>query len=143
MATTTTSSTDRNTAVALKFIDALDQHRFDQADPMMASDFRLYFGGQELDKGQTLTLIRDVYRAFPDFRHEVQEVVAADDKVVIRFIDRGTHADVFEGIPASGRTFAIGQISIVRIAGEQVTEIREEADMLGLMQQLGAIPAST
>jgi steroid delta-isomerase-like uncharacterized protein len=89
-----------------------------------------------------MALIRDVYRAFPDFLHDVQEAFAAEDsRVVIRFIDRGTHRDVFEGLPASGRTFAIGQISIFRVTGDRISEIREEADMLGLMQQLGALPS--
>jgi steroid delta-isomerase-like uncharacterized protein len=135
-----TPQADHVTSVALRFVELVDQQRFEEVDAMLTPEFQLCFSGQQLDRTQTMTLIRDVYRAFPDFRHDVQEAFAAGDRVVVRFIDRGTHSDVFEGLPASGRTFAIGQISIFRIVDDRIAEIREEADMLGLMQQLGAIP---
>jgi steroid delta-isomerase-like uncharacterized protein len=106
----------------------------------MSPDFALHFSGQRLDKAQTMALIRSVYESFPDFQHEVQEAFGADDRVVVRFIDRGTHKGAFEGIAATNRTIAVGQISIFRVVNGLIVEIREEADMLGLMQQLGAIP---
>ena len=47
-----------------------------------------------------------------------------------------------ELLAASGRTIGVGQISIFRVDGDRITEIREEADLLLLMQQIGAVPAS-
>ena len=134
--------TTRNTELALRFFDVMDRQQFDLVEPMMSPDFQLYFSGQQLNKQQTMDMIRSVYAAFADFRHEVQETLAVDDRVILRFIDRATQTGEFEGIPASGRTIELGQISILKIAGDQVSEIREEADMLVLMQQLGALPAN-
>lgn len=71
----------------------------------------------------------------------MHETIAAGDRVVARMTLRGTHTGLFEGLAASGRTIGVGQISIFRIAGDRITEIREEADLLLLMQQIGAIPA--
>ena len=107
---------------------------------MMAPGFRLCFSGLELDRQQSWKTIREVYEAFADFKHVVEEVHAAGSVVVMRCTDYGTHTGVFEGVAPTGRTFKVGQIAIIRIEGDQITEIREEADMLGLMQQLGAIP---
>jgi predicted ester cyclase len=38
----------------------------------------------------------------------------------------------------SMRRILFGQIAIYRIADDQIAEVWEEADVLGLMQQLGA-----
>ena len=143
MTQTADTAAARNTQLVLEYLDLMDRQQFDAVEPFMSPDFSLHFGGQQLDKAQTMALIRGVYQSFADFKHEVQEVLAVDDRVILRIIDRATHTGEFEGIPATGRQINIGQISIIRVAEGKVAEIREEADMLGLMQQLGAIPAQT
>ena len=42
--------------------------------------------------------------AFPDLEAEVDDLVAADDKVAVRVSFRGTHRGEFQGITATGRT---------------------------------------
>ena len=143
MTHTADTGTARNTELVLEFLELIDRHRFDEAEPFLSSDFHLHFSGQQTDKDQTMALIRGVYQSFADFKHEVQEVFAVDDRVILRIIDRATHTGDFEGIAATGRQITIGQISIVRVVDDKIAEIREEADMLGLMQQLGAISAQT
>ena len=138
--TTSHSSAERNRQLAEGFIAALDRQDFDTVEKMMSPGFRLCFSGQEFNREQSMAIIRDVYQAFNDFRHHIDEAFAVDDVVILRITDRATHTGVFEGLAPTGRTINIGQISIVRIADDQILEIREEADMLGLMQQLGAIP---
>jgi predicted ester cyclase len=138
--TLSTASTERNKKIAHRFIEALDNQDFATAETMMAPGFRLCFSGAELNRDQSIALIHSVYEAFNDFRHHVEETFAVDDVVVMRIIDRATHTGAFEGIAPTGRRINIGQISILRMDGDQVVEIREEADMFGLMQQLGAIP---
>ena len=135
------ATTARNTELALAFIDRLDRQDFAAAETCLSPDFHLHFSGQALDLDATMAMIRGVYTSFADFRHELQEALAVDDRVILRLIDRATHTGEFEGIPATGRTITVGQISIFRIAGGRIVEIREEADLLSLMQQLGAIPA--
>lgn len=133
--------TTRNTQLVLRLIETMDRQEFDAVEALLSPDFQLYFSGQQLNKEQTMVMVRSVYQSFADFKHEVQETLAVDDRVVLRIIDRATHTGEFEGVPASGRQITLGQISIVRIDGDQVVEIREEADMLVLMQQIAAIPA--
>lgn len=137
----TDGTTARNTELALAFIDRLDRQDFAAAEACLSPDFHLYFSGQALDLDATMAMIRSVYTSFADFRHELQEALAVDDRVILRHIDRATHTGAFEGIPATGRTITVGQISIFRIAGDRIVEMREEADLLSLMQQLGAMPA--
>jgi steroid delta-isomerase-like uncharacterized protein len=133
-------TTAENTRLVLEFLDLLDRQQFDAVENCMSPDFHLHFSGQQFDRERSMAVIRDVYAAFADFRHEVQETFAVDDRVIVRIIDRATHTGTFEGIPATGRRIDVGQISIVRVTNGKIAEIREEADLLGLMQQIGAVP---
>jgi predicted ester cyclase len=68
-------------------------------------------------------------------------VIAEDDKVVLRVTAGGTHQGEFQGIPATGRTVTITGMGIARIEDGRIAESWWDFDALGLMQQLGAVPA--
>lgn len=79
--------------------------------------------------------------AFPDLRYTVDDVIAEEDKVVVRWTWRCTHKGDFMGIAATGREATVTGMAIYRIAGGKCVERWVELGLLGLMQQLGAIPA--
>jgi steroid delta-isomerase-like uncharacterized protein len=81
----------------------------------------------------------DVYRtAFPDVHLSVEDVLGAQDRVVVRWVSRGTHLGPMMGMPPSGRKMEIMGISIFRIADGLVAEEWEGFDTMSMMQQLGA-----
>ena len=57
---------------------------------------------------------------------------------MLRTTNRATHSGDFQGIAPTRRRISFGQIAIYRMAGGKISEVWEEADLLGLMQQLGA-----
>jgi steroid delta-isomerase-like uncharacterized protein len=79
--------------------------------------------------------------AFPDFRITVEDQVAEGDKVVNRFRISGTHQGELEGIAPTGNRVDITGISIDRIEGDKYVETWVNYDALGMMQQIGVIPA--
>lgn len=79
--------------------------------------------------------------AFPDLERTVEDLVAGGDKVVARWSARGTHLGDFNGIPPTGRVVQSSGITIFRLAGGKIVEEWSESDMLGLLGQLGAVPA--
>lgn len=79
--------------------------------------------------------------AFPDFHCTIEDQIAEGDRVVTRWTARATHQGEFQGIPASGKPVRLAGIDIDRIVGGKVVECWPYADELGLLQQLGAIPA--
>lgn len=83
-----------------------------------------------------------LYRAaFPDLRMEAQDVLASGDKVVARVRATGTHHGEFLGMPATGKSFDVQLIDIIRFGDDGLA--REHwgvFDALAMMQQLGAIP---
>jgi predicted ester cyclase len=88
---------------------------------------------------QLVTLLR---AGIPDLRVGVEDMLAEGDKVVARMTMRGTHRGELLGIPASGRSVAVAVIDIVRFGADCVmVEHWGQMDNLGLLQQIGAIPA--
>ena len=79
------------------------------------------------------------YAAFPDLRHVIEDTVAEQDKVTVRFTAHGTHSGDFMGLPATGRTIAVPAIASLRVADGRVTELRAVFDQMGMMRQLGAV----
>jgi predicted ester cyclase len=78
--------------------------------------------------------------AFPNLEVTVEDQVAEGDRVVTRWITRGTHKGEFQGIPPTGRQVAITGITIFLVADDKLLEGWSNADMLGMLQQLGAVP---
>ena len=93
-------------------------------------------------KAGVLDLFRGYRAAFPDLHMDAVDVLSAGDRTVARVRVSGTQTGDFMGIPASGRHAEVDLIDIMRFddAG-LVCEHRGVADMLSLLQQLGAIPA--
>ena len=79
--------------------------------------------------------------AFPDLYSVADDVIAEGDRVVERFRAGGTHRGDFFGIPPTGRSGEITGINIFRVVDGQIVEHWGNSDDLGLMQQLGVIPA--
>ena len=80
-------------------------------------------------------------QAFPDVQVEVEQLVAEGDMVADRVVVRGTHQGELMGIPATGKQVVLTSTNINRLAGGQIVEHWGEADNLGLLQQLGVVPA--
>lgn len=71
----------------------------------------------------------------------VDIVIAEGDKVAYRYTWQGTHTGELQGVAATGRRATIIGMAICRLEGGRVAEEWWSTDSLGLMQQLGAVPA--
>ena len=80
------------------------------------------------------------HRVFPDIEVPLYDLIAEGDKVVARWGLRGTHRDLFMGVPASGKAVSVSGIIIFRLEKGKVVEYWGNFDTLGLMKQIGAIP---
>ncbi len=84
---------------------------------------------------------RGIFAAFDSPQLIFNETLESGDSVTIRFTMTGTHVGEFMGVPATGRKIALPGITILRFEGDTVVERWSSADMLGLLVQLGAVPA--
>ena len=88
--------------------------------------------------------IRQIYNiirsAITGIHVTIDDMVAEEDKIVVRVTASGTQTGEFMGIPATGKRFSIMEIRIYRIAGGKIVEHWGLMDTASLMQQLGVMP---
>jgi len=82
------------------------------------------------------------FKAFPDLKIFSVEIIAERDLAVKQWIAKCTHQGELMGIPASGNQVEITGNELFRLKDGKFTEIWINMDNLGLLQQLGAIPAN-
>ena len=82
------------------------------------------------------------WAAFPDCKLVLEDLVAEGDKVACRFVVYATHQGEFQGIPATGKQIALPGITILQFANSRCIERWSQADFVGLLQQLGVMPAA-
>lgn len=82
-----------------------------------------------------------VHSAIPDLEIDLGDPIAEGDRVALAWTMRGTHKGDLMGIPASGKHVSWSGITFYRIEDGRVVDERGEEDGLGLLRQVGAIPA--
>ena len=131
-------------AVARLLIDIFNRGTLDDADGVLASNYRYRGPGGELHGASGWKHLAQMYRdAFPDVVMTIDEQIAEGDKVVTRFTARGTHRGELAGVAPSGRFVSVPCLSIDRIAGGRIVESFELFDQLGMFQAIGTLPAMT
>lgn len=134
-------STPESKNLGTRFFAAQDRLRGGPADELCAADYTAYIGSNpsiNLDGHKQFAAV--FYHAFPDIQHTVEDTVAEDGKVTVRFSLRGTHTADFIGIPATGKPIDVSAIAILQLTDGKVSELRAVFDQMGMMQQLGLIP---
>jgi predicted ester cyclase len=95
-------------------------------------------------KEGTLEFFRSLLVSFPDFQMDVEDLIASEDKTVARVKATATHQGEFMGVAPTGTRVEMQLIDIMRFdAAGLVCEHWGVADMLSLMQQLGAVPTGS
>ena len=94
-----------------------------------------------MDKAQVRGFYEGIFSAFDTPKLVFDEVVWDGDVCAIRFTMTGRHVREFMGVPATGAAITLPGITILHFRGDRVIERFSQADMLGLLVQIGAVPA--
>jgi len=137
-------SESENIATVGRFVEeVINQGQLDAANELVEEDFIELdpLPGQRQGREGLKEVIAMMRAGFPDLHWIIDETVAAGDKVVSRFTWTGTHQGVFLGIPATNKAVTVRGLVIDRLNAGKMADSRILMDTLGLMQQLGVIPA--
>ncbi|MCI0694955.1 ester cyclase [candidate division KSB1 bacterium] len=135
-------STEENKTIARRFRETMDKSKGAGLEEFVAPQVVMHFpGSPPLNREQVQGLVGVFYSAFTDLYHIIEDQIAEGDKVVNRITLRGTHKGDFQGIPPTGKEVAFPAIVIDRFEGGKIVEHWSSPDMMGLMQQLGVVPA--
>lgn len=135
-------STEDNIALVRRYLDeVVHTGKMGVDSSLLAPDHVAHSSGSPPVQGQEDWKQGAValYSAFPDIHVTFEDEMAMGDKVVIRWTVRATHTGALRNIPATGKPVTWTGITIVRVADGKIVEQWQEVDLLGLMQQLGAI----
>ena len=120
--------------------EAWDRGDLEVVDELVAESFWDHHhgqGGPESLRG----VIGSLRTTFPDMRFSVEDRVVEGSKVTTRFAISGTDEGGLLGLPATGRRVEFGGIFVDRVEGGKVAEHWGVSDMVGLLRQLGHMPA--
>ena len=120
---------NHNIELVQRFMAGMDSGDFGVIEEVMCPDLVAQLAGDTLMRDDLTNHVRGAYAAFPDFRHGIEDLFAAGDKVVLRATDRATHAE-------SGRRVMFGQISVYQVTGGCISRFWEEYDQHRMLQQL-------
>jgi steroid delta-isomerase-like uncharacterized protein len=129
-----------NKALARRFYDEVVNGRnLDAIDEMVADDFVEYeaLPGMPTDKEAPRQFFGMLHAAVPDLRADIEDIIAEDDKVVVRAVAKGTHQGELMGMPATGKPFEMQWVDIVQIRDGKAIAHWGVTDLAGMMQQVG------
>ncbi len=120
--------------------ELFNQGKLAVADELISPDFKNHAApGSPPGPASFKGLVTFYRSAFPDAQFTIEDLLADDDKVVMRNTFSGTHRGPFMGVAPTGRRVSQEQIHIVRVASGQVVEHWAVRDDLNLLRQLGVI----
>jgi steroid delta-isomerase-like uncharacterized protein len=103
--------------------------------------YTYHLGGQPpRDVAAMQRFLQTVHMAFPDWRVQIQDIVAEGKTVAARWTGRVTHEGVFHGIPPTGKQVSVCGINVYLIKDGKISQEWEQMDSLGMLQQLGVLP---
>lgn len=127
-----------------RMYELISAGKVDEFAEILADDFVEHEDtpGLEPTKEGVKQLFHMYRAAFPDMRMEPEDILVSGDKAVARVRATGTHQGELMGIPPTGRSIDVQLIDITRFGDDGLAhEHWGVFDALGMMQQLGVIPA--
>jgi steroid delta-isomerase-like uncharacterized protein len=122
------------------FVEMTNTHDPDLVDQFVADDYinhnDFVADGREANRQFWAAL----FTGLPDVSVTMEDLVISGDRVVGRFIYRGTHTGDLLGIPASGKPVEMRSIDIWRVRDGMFVEHWDELNLMQMFQQIGALP---
>ena len=126
--------------LADRYVEMINKHDPDAVDLFVAEDYvnhnAFVADGREANR-QFWTVF---FAGLPDVRVTMEDLVVSGDRVVGRFVYRGTHTGDLMGIPATGKPVEMRSIDIWRVQNGMFVEHWDELNLMQVFQQIGALP---
>lgn len=141
-------STEQNKAIVRRwYLEIFNQNRLDVADEIHTHTYTNHDpyappGGFGVGPQATRNVVALYRTAFPDVQFTIDAQVAEGDKVATRWTATGTNTGSLNGRPPTNRRITISGISVERFEDSKIAETWGNWDFLGMLQQLGVMPAA-
>ena len=137
-------ATHQSQSLVNRFFDEVcNQRKLSVANELVSSDYVYHDPQIPAAPGPDgiKKVVQTYQDAFPDAHWHVVETIVAGDDVITRWKGTGTHVNELNGIPPTGKKLSVDGIWIHRVKNGKIAESWNVWDTLGLLQQIGAVPA--
>jgi steroid delta-isomerase-like uncharacterized protein len=119
-----------------KFLDEQERNVFMN---MWSSDSKRFAGSSDVSMSmeEMTPFLKSWYTAFPDLKHQIINIIAKNDYVVVQVKYSGTQMNEFMGIPATKKKIECKGVHIFKLAAGKITELHFMDDDFTMFQQLG------
>jgi steroid delta-isomerase-like uncharacterized protein len=138
-------SGNENKAAVRACLETISQENSDGLDRIVGPDYVLHDPAlPEAVRGAEglRELLAEYRKALGEVRLTIDQQFTDGEYVATRWFVRGRHQGELMGAPASGKEIAISGVTISRCREGKIVEEWEICDTLGLLQQIGALPAT-
>jgi predicted ester cyclase len=125
------------------FAELWNKRNYEIPFELVDSEFTAHgAGGQQIKQGPSgvIEMVKGWHQAFPDGHMTIDDIITEGDLSTIRMTWEATQTGAFGNIPASGKRIKVTSTGIDRVIGGKIMDGWGELDMLGMFQQMGAIP---
>ena len=136
---------EANKALMLRFLEFINTANPQLANEVISTEAVFYVPGRPepmRGPGGYLEIINMMRSGFPDIRWKIEDIVAENEKVAVRFTMQGTHKAAFFGVPPTEKSIHVQAMNFYRISDAQIVEEYGQPDLLGVLQQIGAFPSN-
>lgn len=134
------STSEGNKAAVRDCFENASQGNFEALDAIVSPEYVLH--PDEIRGVDGLREMVERYRsAIADLRITIDQQFTEGDNVATRYTIRGTHSGELMGMRPTGRDVAFTGITISRCHDGKIVEEWEIVDTVGLLRQVGALPA--
>ena len=133
-----------NKAIVRRFIEEVFVGgRHETVDELLADDFVAHTWPSATGdpKADLKSAIDRAAAGLSNAEFTIDDLIAEDDRVAARLTTSATHTGPFMGMPPTGKGYSIEEIHWFRLRDGKVVEHWHQFDQMGMMKQLGAMPA--
>ena len=129
-------------AIGRRFFAEQDRLKGQLTEDLCAEGYTAEINGfPVMDRAGHNGMAEGFYGAFPDMHQVIEDTVADDERVAVRFRARGTHQGELMGMAATGKPIDVVGMAIVRVEDGKVVSLKEVFDLHTMMEQLGVAPS--
>jgi predicted ester cyclase len=135
-------SAQENKAVVRRYIEEVwNRHNIDVTNELISPDYLNHAASAEYQRAGVKYSLNWLFSIFLDHRFDIEDAAGDGETVAVRGTCSGTHEGELWGIRPTGKRFAVQQSHWFRVVDGKVAEHWALRDDLGMMRQIGAMPA--
>ena len=126
-----------------EFARVISEHDIEKVLSFFADDIfyeEVCVGGEVAHgKEELRTRFQNLFASFPDIRVEITSYFNSGDRECVEWTSSGTHKGGIPGLPPTGKAYSLREVIVTELREGKIIRFSLYADMMTIMQQLGAI----